>query len=413
MVNLESNESLRVRVRAVKPKRLTVLSAFTGIGGLDLGLELAGFETIACVERDKTARKTLRANRPNWHLIEPGDIESAASLLTPRLLGLRLGDLSLLAGGSPCQPFSKAAQWSANSRGGLADPRSLCLNPFLTLLENFLPKVFLIENVYGFITGRISVLPKVERSLARIREKHGVQYRLESRLLNAVHYGVPQRRQRAFVIAIRDGGAFQWPIPTHLLRPVRAWDALAGLRDSETPHQTGRWADLLSSIPEGKNYIWHTDRGGGHPLFGYRTRYWSFLLKLSRQEPSWTISAQPGPGTGPFHWDNRPLSVKELLRIQSFPMDWQISGNYREQVKQIGNATPPLLAEVIGRAIGRQVFGLTYNVRPKLLISRRRIVPRPSKTREVPDKYRALEAKHAQHPGKGKGPKPIVRNGVV
>lgn len=410
MANSKSKKLLQHRARAEKTKRLTFLSAFTGIGGLDLGLELAGFQTIACLERDKIAKETLKANRPSWRLIEPGDIESAAPLLTPQSLGLRPGDLCLLAGGSPCQPFSKAAQWSTNGRTGLADPRSLCLDPFLTLLEKFLPSVFLIENVQGFITGQDSALSKVEKSLKRIRERHGVYYRLESRVLNAVHYGVPQRRHRAFVIAVRDGGGFQWPLPTHLSRPVRAWDALADLRDSDAPNQKGRWADLLSSIPEGKNYIWHTDRGGGRPLFGYRTRYWSFLLKLSKQEPSWTISAQPGPGTGPFHWDNRPLSVRELLRIQSFPSDWQIFGNYREQVRQIGNATPPLLAEVIGRAIGHQVFGVTYDDRPKLLISRKRVVPRPSKTRSVPNKYRSLEAKRAQHPGTGKGPKPIVRN---
>src|SRR5215204_1934588 len=137
------------------PKRLTVLSAFTGIGGLDLGLESAGFQTIGCIERDKVARKTLNANRANWNLIEPGDIESVAASLTPRDLGLRRGQLSILAGASPCQPFSKAAQWSANGRIGLADPRSLCLDPFLILLETFLPKVFLIENVQSFVAGTL------------------------------------------------------------------------------------------------------------------------------------------------------------------------------------------------------------------------------------------------------------------
>ena len=81
--------------------------------------------------------------------------------------------------------------------------------------------------------------------------------------------------------------------------------------DSELPAARGGWADLLPSIPEGQNYLWHTDRGGGRPLFGYRRRFWSFLLKLSKHRPSWTLSAQPGPSTGPFHWTNRPLAVRE------------------------------------------------------------------------------------------------------
>jgi len=108
---------------------------------------------------------------------------------------------------------------------------------------------------------------------------------------------------------------------------------------------------LLKSIPEGKNYLWHTPRGAGEPLFGWRTRYWSFLLKLSKGQPSWTIQAEPGPATGPFHWRNRLLSIQELVRLQTFPDEYEIVGSRRSAQMQVGNAVPPFLAEQVTIAL--------------------------------------------------------------
>src|SRR3712207_2104614 len=108
---------------------------------------------------------------------------------------------------------------------------------------------------------------------------------------------------------------------------------------------TGKWADLMPSIPEGRNYLWHTSRSGGLPLFGWRTRYWNFLLKLAKDQPSWTIQAQPGPATGPFHWESRKLSAAELGRLQTFP-DGLVYGCTRAGVQRLaGNAVPSALAE--------------------------------------------------------------------
>src|SRR5205085_2163673 len=101
------------------------------------------------------------------------------------------------------------------------------------------------------------------------------------------------------------------------------------------PRASGRWADLLPSIPEGENYQFHTRKGDGVPLFGYRTKFWSFLLKLDRSEPAWTIPAQAGPSTRPFHWNNRPLTIKELARLQTFPTKWRFAGMQRDQIRQI------------------------------------------------------------------------------
>ncbi len=361
-----------------------VLSVFTGAGGLDLGLEAAGFRVVGCIENDPTARETLKINRPQWALIGSGDATEIAPTLKPEALGLRPRDLAVLAGGPPCQPFSKAALWAPNGAKGLQDPRSNTLAALLQLLEGFLPHVLIVENVPEFVRGKTSAVPLIRAVLERLNSQYGTRYRLDIRLVNAADYGVPQRRLRAILVAIRNGASLHWPEPTHRDAPIRSWDAIGKVVSRVTPLATGRWTRLLSSIPEGKNYLWHAPGGGGTPLFGYRTRYWSFLLKLAKNEPAWTIPAQPGPATGPFHWDNRPLSTEELLRLQTFPSCWRIVGSYRQQGRQIGNATPPLLAEIIGRSIGGQIFRLGYPRLPQFAIERRYSVPSPRMRTGIP-----------------------------
>jgi DNA (cytosine-5)-methyltransferase 1 len=252
---------------------IRVLSVFTGAGGLDVGLEAAGFEIVACIERHELARRTLQTNR-DWPLLDPPDISDVAKYLRPQDLNLRRGDLELLAAGPPCQPFSKAAQWSSNGRAGMVDPRSRCLRDLLTLVDRFLPKAILIENVVGFIRKQGGALNLIRSTLDAINRREGTSYQLTADSLNAVDYGVPQRRERAFLVALRDGCSFDWPSPTHTITSIRAWDAIGDLDEPEKPVATGKWAQLLPSIPEGWNYLWHTDRGGGRPLFGYRSRYW-------------------------------------------------------------------------------------------------------------------------------------------
>lgn len=388
-----------------------MLSVFTGAGGLDLGLERAGFRTVASIELDKSARATLLANRRRWNLLDAGDVVEAAVKLTPRQLGLKRRELGMLVGGPPCQPFSKAAQWAVGGRRGLSDPRTKCLAAFFLLLEKFLPKCMFIENVGGFVQGRTSALAYLEEALAGINLRNGTRYRLQWRVLNAASFGVPQNRERAIIVARRDGEDFAWPKPTHQ-KPVRAADALNGVRPQHLPRSSGYWADLLPSIPEGRNYLFHTAGDKGRPLFGRRTRFWSFLLKLSRSEPAWTLPAKPGPSTGPFHWHNRPLAIEELLRLQSFPADWFVSGTHAAQVRQVGNATPPLLAEIIGRALGKQVFAATYSERPTLSITRRRALPPRVRLRPVPKKYQKHLNSQAPHPGEGKGPGALARNAM-
>src|SRR5262249_8055138 len=258
----------------------------------------------------------------------------------------------------------------------------------------------------------------------KINRETGSRYRPVWQVIDAASYGVPQHRERVFIVASRDGKQFKFPTVTHgkrhdlllgcNLEPYRtAWDALGDLPERLNDSALkvgGKWAELLPSIPEGENYLWHTARGGGLPLFGWRTRYWSFLLKLAKNLPSWTIQAQPGSSIGPFHWTNRKLSTAEMCRLQTFPdgLDFVCGGT--EGQSSFGNPVTSLLAEVLARQIRAQLLGSRpKGGRPKLMPLRRKPIPPPERVAVVPRKYRSLVGQHADHPGEGKGRRAAAR----
>ncbi len=180
---------------------------------------------------------------------------------------------------------------------------------------------------------------------------------------------------------------------------MTAWDAIGGMKPNadEDLAVRGQWAALLPSIPEGENYLWHTKRKRGKPLFGWRSRYWSFLLKLAKNKPSWTIQAQPGPAIGPFHWDNRRLSVEEMAAIQTFPCGLHFVGSRVSLQKQIGNAVPSLVTEVLGREIRRQLFGHEIEERLNLTVQIKRPIPPPESVKAVPKKFLHLRGDHPDY----------------
>ena len=390
----------------------TVISLFSGAGGLDYGFEAAGFRTAVAIEMDADCCNTLRANR-EWPVIER-DIHSVTSKEILQTASLKKGDADVLIGGPPCQPFSKAGYWARGDSLRLDDPRSLTLGAYMRVLEETKPKTFLLENVEGFMFGKKQEgLTSIMRMLNDINRRTGSKYHPTFRVVNAATYGVPQLRNRFIMIGGRDGTEFQFPDASHSAEGLEgkeefrtAWDALGdlvGVSFDEDLNVRGKWAELLPSIPEGENYLWHTDRGNGLPLFGWRRRYWSFLLKLAKAQPSWTLQAQPGPATGPFHWNNRLLSMRELCRLQTFPDDIRITGSRGAIQRQIGNAVPSLLAEIMGREIRRQLL----NQRPvrtlKLLPPKQLRTPRPERIAEITAKYRSLVGSHEPHPGTGRG----------
>ena len=171
-----------------------------------------------------------------------------------------------------------------------------------------------------------------------------------------------------------DRWAFEWPEPTHsgphetrtgwdeALKPhVTSGEALRGLRAYRNPPEPeevvdGTYAEELRAVPPGENYLyWTAERGHRAPRFKWRSRYWSFLLKLDPDRPSPTIQGQPGPWVGPFHWEGRRLRVAELKRLMTFPDSFDVLGTRREQQLQLGNAVPPKLAQVIAQRVAAEL----------------------------------------------------------
>ncbi|HBP5038444.1 DNA cytosine methyltransferase [Pseudomonas aeruginosa] len=399
---------------------LKTISLFSGIGGLDFGFEAAGFDTRVALELDRHACNAMRLNRPSWSVIE-GDINDVPSSLILEKAGLMPGEADVLIGGPPCQPFSKAGYWARGDALRLDDPRADTLTGYLRVLRDVRPRAFLLENVYGLAyQGKDEGLRHILEGIEQINRDTGTNYKVTWKVVNCAEYGVPQTRERVFLIGSRDGRAFTFPAPTHAkpadieqnlfcdLEPYRtAWDAIGDLPEPTADEAGlkvgGKWGDLLPSIPEGENYLWHTSRGGGLPLFGWRTRYWSFLLKLSKRMPSWTIQAQPGSSIGPFHWNNRRLSFQELCRLQTFPDGLRLECGRTEVQRMLGNAVPSLVAEVLARAIRAQLLDSPPKGRLKLIPPRREYVPPAVPCAPVAAKYHAFIGDHAAHPGTGKG----------
>ncbi len=393
---------------------LKAISLYTGVGGIDFGLEAAGIKTVAAIEMDAVCCRTLRLNR-RWPVIE-GDIHDVFSADILRTAGLRKREPDLLVGGPPCQPFSKSSYWVNGDSRRLNDPRSSTLGQYLRVLRDTLPRAFLLENVSGLaFSGKSEGLSLLLDGIKKINTDTKTNYSIKFQVLNAASFGVPQTRERVFLVGARDGTDFEFPAPTHTdvsdsegeREPYRtAWDAIGDLPDRIAEagvEVNGRWGALLPTIPEGQNYLWHTSRYGGLPLFGWRTRYWSFLLKLAKNRPSWTIQAQPGPHIGPFHWKNRRLSTLEMCRLQTFPEGLRFDCSRNEAQKMLGNAVPSLLIEVLAREIRRQLLGSPAKLSLKLMPPRRNKVPSPEKVASVPSQFLSLIGQHPEHPGTGKG----------
>jgi DNA (cytosine-5)-methyltransferase 1 len=336
-----------------------------------------------------------------------------------RTANLKVGQADVLIGGPPCQPFSKSGYWARGDALRLDDARADTLTAYLRILRDVQPRAFLIENVFGLAyKGKSEGLDRILAGVDQINRETGTNYRPVWQVLDAASYGVPQHRERVFIVGSRDGKELKFPRATHGasddllvgadIEPYRTtWDALGDLPEQPndpTLKLGGKWAGLLPSIPEGENYLWHTPRRGGLPLFGWRTRYWSFLLKLAKRRPSWTIQAQPGPATGPFHWTNRRLSIQELCRLQTLPDGLRVECGRNDAQRMLGNAVPALLAEVIAREIRTQLLRRPVKEKKlRLLPPSRSPIPLPERVVKVPVAYRSLAGNHTAHPGEGRG----------
>lgn len=301
-----------------------------------MGMELAGFENMLCVENNPTICKTLKKNRPHWSIVN-SDIKDVTFLDTPT---------DAVFGGPPCQAFSHAGK-----RLGFKDIRGTAFFEFARAVKEIQPKIFLAENVKGLMThdkGRT-----IETILSVFNE---IGYDITPYSLDAYNYGVPQRRVRTVIIGIRkDLDIPFWP-PVEILSKRTLRDALEDVPESEHVKYSEARRQILEMVPPGgnwrslpeevaKSYMKKTYKNGGGNT--------GVARRLSWDKPCYTLVCSPSQKTSEFcHPDEtRPLTVRESARIQTFPDDWEFCGTVREQYAQIGNAVAVQFAKELGDSI--------------------------------------------------------------
>ncbi len=343
----------------MKPK---IVSVFSGVGGIDFGFEKAGFETVFASDIWNKACESLKANFPN-SVIVCDTIENVDF----KKIKKKYKVIDGLVGGPPCPPFSKSRFYRKEKERGIDDEDGfMTVSNYFRAVEELNPKFFFFENVHGFVfKPHQTALELVEKESERLG------YKIFHNVLNAADFGVPQTRQRFICIGVKKTMEdFKFPKQTHSdpakpIKGTKPWvtcgDILNDI-DFDSPEDSKMLAgskhkDLLKLVPPGDNYLFFTkERNHPKPIFKWRSRYWSFLLKLSPERPSWTIQASHSNNMGPFHWKNRFLRIEEIKRIQSFEDKHIFLGSYKEQWRQIGNAVPPLLAYRIANEIKKQYF---------------------------------------------------------
>jgi DNA (cytosine-5)-methyltransferase 1 len=332
-------------------KKFTDIELFAGAGGLALGLEEAGFDGLAYVEFNHQACNTLRANRPDWNVIE-ADVHQVDFKKWH-------GKVDLVSGGAPCQAFSYAGK-----KLGFGDTRGTLFAEFARCIHEVEPKMFLFENVRGLLSHDHG---RTWATINHVFEEQG--YYVQYQVLNACYYGVGQKRQRMIVIGIRNDLkeriTFDYPIAEKEWTTLR--DVLQDVPDS--PYQPysenkrkvlelvppgGCWVDLPEEVAKeymGKSYY----SGGGRR---------GMARRISWDEPCLTLTTSPSQKqTERCHPDEtRPFTVREYARIQSFPDEWEFEGTLSDQYKQIGNAVPVELA----RRVGIQIIKALENEKDEL-----------------------------------------------
>lgn len=338
---------------------MKILSLFSGAGGIDIGFKRSGFKTIIATDNWDIACRTLNLNKISKEVI-CDDIRNI------NFNKLKKKNFDGVVGGPPCPPYSKSRFYLKNKKRALEDENSFTLISYFEAIKIIKPKFFFFENVNGFIFK-----PHLAAFNFLKKKSEHLGYNITYRVVNTANYGIPQIRQRFICIGFKKKyGQFKFPNETHcnpklkndfFLKPwVNCFDVLGDLdfidKNDNIVIPGAKHSHLLKHIPPGENYLFFTkERGHKKPLFKWRSRYWSFLLKLSPKKPSWTIQASFSNNMGPFHWNNRFLKISEIKRIQTFPDNHKLEGSFNDQWKLVGNAVPPLLAEIFSKSIKKQI----------------------------------------------------------
>ncbi len=332
----------------------SVLELFAGAGGLAIGMEKAGLKCVALNEIDHWAAETLRVNRPNWRVIEE-DIRNV-SFESYR------NKIDVVTGGFPCQAFSYAGK-----KLGLEDARGTLFYEFARVVDETQPLICVGENVRGLLNhdeGR--TLEGMKSILDEIGYKP-----IEPKILKAIFYKVPQKRERLILVGIRKDIDIDFSFPKPYKRQYTLKDALkkGELFDCDVPESEGtsypkRKREILDLIPPGgywrdlpidlqREYMQKSFYLGGGKT--------GMARRISWDEPSLTLTCSPAQKqTERCHpEETRPFTVREYARIQTFPDDWKFAGSVSSQYKQIGNAVPVNLGREIGYSIV-QFLNKTY-----------------------------------------------------
>ena len=362
---------------------LTAISLFSGAGGMDIGVRQAGFHILACVEIDHNCCDTLRANiqkEGRDTRIYEGDIRAFHPDEIMADLSIKAGSVDLLFGGSPCQAFSQIGK-----KQSLADERGTLLYQIIRYAKEIRPGAVMIEQVKGLLTAKDLSGKSGGVFQNFIQELENLDYIPKWKVMLAANYGVPQLRQRVFIVAAKKPNEFHFPAPTHCkpedisplfpLSPfVTVGDALNGLgapmkktesdiipEDSHYDVTPSRDRERIHGVPEGKNLSSQTQLPK-EQIGGLTKKDTTKFLRVSRYKPANTLRG----GEIFYHpIEDRYLTPREYMRIHGFPDSYILKGPIRgrtgtvknlDQHRQVGNAVPPPLAKAIAENIKEMIL---------------------------------------------------------
>lgn len=320
-------------------EKITFIEVCAGGGGLSSGLIKAGFTPLLLNDNNKDCCETLKKNHVGANIV--------CSSMDDLKLTEFIGKVDLLTGGVPCQSWSQAGL-----RKGLDDPRGELMLKFADMINTLKPKIFMIENVRGLITHNSG---ETIKHIINLLNKENL-YQIEYKLLNAFDYGVPQKRERVFIVGLRKDEKLSFNYPEKDPRQVLLKDILVDVPISMGTKYNEEKIRLFKLIPQGgcwinlpeeeqRQYLGNSYFSGG----GKR----GILYRLSMERPSLTLLCTPSQKqTERCHpTEERPLNVREYARIQTFSDDYEFVGSLSSQYKQIGNAVPVKLAKHIGSSL--------------------------------------------------------------
>ena len=325
-------------------KKYTYIDLFCGAGGLSLGFENSDFQNIFSLDVEPTFCKTYKKNFPNHNLIN----KDISQLTKSEILNLINDfDVDVVVGGPPCQGFSMAGNIG---RLFIDDPRNHLFKEFARVVSIIKPKIFLMENV-----ARLDIHNKTKTKQEIIDVFTEMGYKVESKVLNAASYGVPQLRRRIIFIGRKDNGNIVFPQEQFIEKNYQTVEMaisklpplVSGQRSSIPNHVAMNHSEQMlykmSFVKDGGD---RTDIPESiRPQKGDVRKY----IRYSSNKPSICIT---GDMRKVFHYEqNRALTVRELARIQSFPDNFIFEGNSISQQQQVGNSVPPLLATALANSV--------------------------------------------------------------